>query len=132
MRDSAAVPTKRTYYHSRNRWAVLLTCLHWRSLLFLAPAQLVYTSMHFAFAVMNRHGLVWWRGKFGLLGMLPTILRWRREAQRSRMVSDRELLTARPLSLNPGVGERGLMAAVRRGLDRFYVGYWRVVRCLCG
>jgi hypothetical protein len=67
-----------------------------------------------------------------LLRMLPQAVRGRRSAQAGRTVPDRELLVALPMTLNPGLAERGLAAAVRRGMDRFFRGYWRVVRGLCG
>ena len=132
MREGAKMPSARTYYHSRNRWAVLLTCLHWRSVLVLLPAQMLYALVHLAFALAKGHGVAWFRGKFGLVRLLPALLRWRAEAQRSRVVRDRDLLVAAPLSLNPGIAERGLAATARRGLDRCYALYWRVVRPLCG
>jgi hypothetical protein len=52
--------------------------------------------------------------------------------QRGRTVPDRELLVALPMTLNPGLAERGLASAVRRTLDRVFTVYWRVVRRLCG
>jgi hypothetical protein len=47
-------------------------------------------------------------------------------------VPDRELLVAAPVTLNPGLAERGAAAALRRWLDRFFAGYWKCVRRLCG
>jgi hypothetical protein len=132
LRAGRRLPPARTYYHSRNRWAVLLTCLHARSLLDLLPAQAVYTAFHFAFALSHGHGLAWCRGKLGLLALLPQVARWRAAAQRLRAVPDRELLVARPLTLHPGLADRGLAAALRRLLDGFYIGYWRCARWLCG
>lgn len=132
LRAGAKMPSARTYYHSRNRWAVLLTCLHWRSLLLLLPMQLLYAFVHLAFALGQGHGMAWFRGKFGLVRLLPAVLRWRAAAQRGRVARDRDLLVAAPLSLNPGIADRGIAAALRRGLDRIYAAYWRVARPLCG
>jgi len=132
MRSGAAMPKSRTFYHSRNRWAVLLTCLRWRTLLVLLPPQLLYTATHFVFAVTRGHGIAWWQGKWSLLRLAPEVMQWRRAAQRSRRMRDRDLLTAAPLSLNPGIGERGLLRQVRSLLDRFYALYWRLARPLCG
>jgi len=132
LRSGSAMPSARTYYHSRNRWAVLLTCLHWRSFVVLLPMQLLYAFVHLVFAIGKGHGVAWFRGVLSLLGMLPDVLRWRAAAQRARAVRDCDLLVAKPLSLNPGIAERGVAAAVRRGLDRCYSLYWRAVRPLCG
>ena len=131
LRDGA-VPSRRTYYHARNRWAVLLTCLHWRSLLLLLPAQVVYTGAHLAFAISKGQLLAWLRGAGAFVGLLPDVVRWRAAAQRGRRARDRDLLAADPLTLNPGLADRGVQAHVRRLLDRFYGFYWRLVRPLCG
>jgi len=132
MRDSTAMPQNRTYYHSRNRWAVLLTCLRIRTLIVLLPAQLVYAMVHLVFALSRGHGIAWFRGKLSLLRLLPTIGRWRRAAQKIRTVPDRDLLVSGAISLNPGIAERGAAAMLRRALDRFYSLYWRLLRRLCG
>jgi len=47
-------------------------------------------------------------------------------------VPDRELLVAVPLTLNPGLAEQGVKAAVRRTLDRCCALWWKLVRRLCG
>ncbi len=122
----------RTYFHSRNRWAILLTCLHWRSLLLLLPIQSLYTASHFAFALGKGHGIAWLRGKLSLLRLLPSLARARARVQAARTVSDRELLVAAPLTLHPGIADQGFSAVVRRGLDAIYGGYWRLIRRWCG
>ncbi len=128
----ATVPPRRTYYHSRNRWLILLTCLRWRSLLLLLPAQLLYSAVHFCFAVSCGHTWPWIKGKLGLLRMLPRIPGWRRPIQAARRMRDRDLLCCAPLTLNPGIAEAGMKAALRRSLDRVFYLHWRMVRRLCG
>lgn len=127
-----AYPGRRTFLHSRNRWYVLITCMRWRTLLLTIPAQLVYGVVYAAFGHGRGHVGDWWRGKWQLFKLLPTAVRARRVAQRGRTVPDRDLLVAAPMTLNPGLAERGAKAALRRGLDRFFAGYWRAVRRLCG
>lgn len=131
LRAGAAMPARRTYYHSRNRPAVLLTCLSWRSLLVLLPAQALYTAVHFAFALAQGHAFAWVRGRLALVALFPDVLRWRRAAQRARVVRDRDLLVAAPLTLNPGIAESKGGRRVRALLDRIYAGWWRLVRPLC-
>lgn len=130
--EGAAYPGRRTFLHSKNRWYVLLTCMRWRTLLLTIPAQLVYGVVYAAFGHQRGHMRDWWRGKWALLKMLPRAVRARGPAQRGRTVPDRDLLVALPMTLNPGLAERGGAAALRRLLDGFFASYWAVVRRLCG
>jgi len=123
---------RRTFLHSKNRWYVLITCMRWRTLLLTVPAQLLYGVVYALFGWQRGHVRDWLRGKWELFKLLPVAVRARGPAQRGRTVPDRELLVAAPMTLNPGLAERGARAALRRGLDRFFAGYWRVVRRLCG
>lgn len=132
MRGEAEIPPRRTYYHSRNRWLALLTCLRWRTLILTMPAQLLYSFVHLGLALRLGHAGAWWRGKMDLLRMLPTVLAWRRDLQPRRRCRDRDLLIAEPLTYNPGIAERGAALALRRALDRVFVWHWRLVRWLCG
>lgn len=125
-------PARRLYLHSRNRWYVLLTCMRWRTLLLTVPAQLLYGAVYAAFGMGRGHLRDWLRGKWELLKMIPVALAARRAVQQGRTVPDRELLVAAPMTLNPGLADRGLLAGVRRSLDRFFAVYWRAVRRLCG
>lgn len=127
-----AYPGRRTFLHSRNRWYVLLTCMRWRTFVLTLPAQLLYGAVYAAFGHGRGHVRDWWRGKWELLRMLPAALRNRREVQSGRVVADRDLLVAMPLSLNPGVAETRFRKGLRRFLDRFFACYWRAVRRLCG
>ncbi|MCA8949043.1 MAG: glycosyltransferase family 2 protein [Planctomycetes bacterium] len=128
----ARYPGRRTYLHSRNRWYVLLTCMRWRTLLLTVPAQLVYGAVYAAFGHQRGHMRDWWRGKRELLALLPAAIRARRVAQRGRSVPDRRILSSAPMTLNPGLAERGFKAWLRRALDRFFAGYWWLLRGLCG
>ena len=74
----------------------------------------------------------WWRGKRELLALIPQAIADRSRVQRGRTVPDRDLLVALPMTLNPGLAERGWTSAVRRTLDRVFAIYWAVVRRLCG
>lgn len=130
--DQAAYPGRRTYLHSKNRWYVLITCMRWRTLLLTVPAQLLYGVVYAVFGWQRGHIGDWLRGKWQLLRLLPTAVRARGPAQAGRTVPDRELLISAPMTLNPGLADRGMQAALRRGMDRFFAGYWRVVRRLCG
>lgn len=132
VRGEARYPGRRTMLHSKNRWYVLFTCMRWRTLLLTAPAQLVYGVVYAGFGLRSGHLGSWLKGKWALLTLLPRAFAARGPAQRGRTVPDRDLLVAAPMTLNPGLADRGAGAALRRGLDRFFAGYWRLVRGLCG
>lgn len=129
---SAPYPGRRTFLHSRNRYYVLLTCMRWRTLLLTLPAQLVYGLVYALFGHSRGHMRDWWSGKWDLLRLIPRALAARATAQRGRSVPDRALLLAAPMTLNPGLAERGRAAALRRALDRGFGWYWAVVRPFCG
>lgn len=132
VRGEGRYPGRRTFLHSRNRWYVLLTCMRWRTFWLTVPAQLLYGVVYAAFGVRRGHLGDWLRGKWELLCLLPKAIRARKQAQQGRTVPDRDLLIAAPVTLNPGLAEKGFAAALRRGLDHFFCGYWKVVRRLCG
>jgi len=130
--ERARYPERRTFLHSRNRWILLLTCLHWRTLLLTLPAQLAYGLVHLGFATGQGHFTAWWRGKLDLCRMLPDLWRRRRVVQRHRRAADRTLLVAAPFTFNPQIARRGAGARVRRVMDAFFIGYWRCVGWACG
>lgn len=132
VRGEATYPGRRTYLHSKNRWYVLFTCMRWRTLLLTVPAQLAYGVVYAAFGVRRGHLGSWLRGKWELLCLLPKAIAARGPAQRGRTVPDRELLVAAPMTLNPGLADRGGGAWLRRRMDGFFAVYWRLVRGLCG
>jgi GT2 family glycosyltransferase len=125
-------PGRRTFLHSRNRWYVLLTCMRWRTLLLTLPAQLLYGAVYAAFGHQRGHFAEWWAGKWELLRLIPEALRARKAVQRGRTVPDRDLLVATPMTVNPGLADRGFTAWLRSLLDRVFAGYWRCLRWLCG
>ncbi len=126
--EGAAFPARRAYYHSRNRMLVLLTTARWRTLLVTLPSHALYELVHFLFALAHGHALPWIRGKLSRLTLLRAALRRRRARQHARVVADRELFVAAPLTTNPGLAERGLAAGVRRVLDRCFRWNWQLAR----
>jgi GT2 family glycosyltransferase len=129
FREGAHYPRSRVYYHSRNRWQLLLKCWSWRALVLAAPGLLLYELVTLLFATLHGHPLAWARGKWQLLGVLPGLWRDRREIQRSRTVRDRELLVAGPLTVTPDAA-RGLKGRALAGLQVVLGGWWRLVRPL--
>ncbi len=127
----ARYAARRTYLHARNRWLVLLACMRWRTLILTGPAQCLYALVYTAFAMSRGHVVAPIRGHLaGLAGVFR--VRTLRAAQRGRTVADRDLLCAFPMTANPGLADHGPKALLRRGLDRLFAGWWRLVRRACG
>lgn len=123
---------RRIFLHSRNRWLVLLICLHWRSMILLLIPQLAYDFVQFVFATTRLHPIAWFHGKLDILRLLPRVVEWRRAAQSGRRVPDRELLVAGAISLNPGLAERGASRLLHRMMASCSTMWWRVFGRLCG
>jgi N-acetylglucosaminyl-diphospho-decaprenol L-rhamnosyltransferase len=127
-----AYPERRTFLHSRNRWLVVLSCYRWRTLLVLWPALLLYGLVHLAFVAAEGHLGAWLRGKLALRRLLPVVHARRRQLAALRTRPDREVLTAGPLTYNPGLTRGGVRGAVRGALDAGFTLWWRLFRRLSG
>jgi GT2 family glycosyltransferase len=81
-------------YQERNRYMMLLKNLKWRTLLTLLPAYLLAEVVTWGFVISSDRAN--WRNKFRayhwLVANWRTILNKRKETQRLRKVTDRELL----------------------------------------
>lgn len=79
------------YYMERNRHWVNLKNYRLRTLILILPAMMIMELGIWFFAVING----WWpekiKGYFDLIRNLPYIIKKRREVQRLRIVSDREI-----------------------------------------
>lgn len=84
----------KTYYQERNRYRMLLKCLHWRTLLTLLPVLLLAEAVTWGFVLVFDRGN--WQNKLRAYGTvirdLGEILDARVEAQRMRCVPDSALL----------------------------------------
>ncbi|MEO0480528.1 MAG: glycosyltransferase family 2 protein [Planctomycetota bacterium] len=123
---------QRTFLHVRNRGLVVLRNASLSNLLLMAPARAVYAFAYFVFAVLRGHLGDVLRGYLAILAALPRVVSARRRTQRTRTVPDRNLLSARGMTANPGLADRGPKAWLRRAIDLVIAGYWKVVRPLCG
>lgn len=116
--SKARLPKRRSYLQSRNRWIFVLTSLRLWNLLLLSPGFVFYGFVHLGFVVSMGHLGPWIRGKWDLLGLVPTMLRRRRVLQRLRTVPDKELLACPDLTFNPGLTESPARGVLRKILDR--------------
>jgi GT2 family glycosyltransferase len=130
FREGSDYPERRAFLHSRNRWRLLLRNHSAAALLLGLPGLVAYELVWLGFAA--RKGLLkpYFRGKRELLAQLPRLLKQRRTIQRARVVSDRVLLQAQPLTHAPMVTEGAGSRFAERLLDGWLRGWWRLVRPL--
>jgi hypothetical protein len=120
----------RVYCLIRNRWRILLQDFQLRSLLLFGPCLIVYECFQLA-GVLKKGWLgIWLRAAGWMVANAASVLRRRREVQRTRRRPDRGFLSGGPLPFTPGLASGGLERRARSGLDRFVAGYWRLVRPL--
>lgn len=127
FREKGSYSRRRVFLHSRNRWIVLIKCHGWRALLLGLPGIALYELAYLFFAVRDGGFGAWMRGKIEVLQLLPKLLGQRREIQKSRVVPDRELLKARPLTVSPLIKRGGLVRKLQSSLDLFFRAWWRLV-----
>ena len=111
---------------------LLVKCYSLRTLLVAAPGLAVYELAWLLFTLRSGHLLRHLHGKLSFLKNLPTTLSLRRRVQRSRTISDRDLLISGPLTLSPQLVAKPLAARLANGLDRVLGWWWRVVRRWAG
>ncbi len=132
FREGHAYPERRAYYHSRNRWMILAKNYRVRTLVFLAPAIVVYELVWLVFSVAKGNLGPTLRGKVGFFFQLPDVLRKRRDVQGGRCVRDRDLLVGGPLTLTPQLVAKPVARRVVAMLDGFLRAWWWLVRPVCG
>jgi GT2 family glycosyltransferase len=131
-REGARYPGRRAYYHSRNRLMILAKNHRLRTLVFTAPALLLYELVWLGFSALKGNLLPTLSGKVGFLAQLPGVLQARRDVQRTRVVRDRDLLVGGPLTLTPQLVAKPVARSLVRGLDAALRAWWALVRPLCG
>ena len=120
----------RVYCLIRNRWRILLQSFQLRSLVLFAPCLTAYEVVQLAGVVKKGWLGIWLRAATWIAANPGTILRRRREVQRSRRLPDRDYLVGGPLPFTPGLATGNIERRIRGGLDRLVAGYWGAVRRL--
>lgn len=131
FREGTTYPSRRIFFHSRNRWLYLLKCYRWRTLVCAGPGLLLYEFVWFAFAIRQGALGAWMHGKWQVFCLLPQLRAKRRVTQRTRVRADRELFVGGPLTLTPSLhaGKGSLFA---RWLDRLLALWWQLLGPLSG
>jgi GT2 family glycosyltransferase len=125
-------PRKRVFLHARNRRAILVKNLRWRTLLVALPGFALYELVWVLFAWLSGELGAQLAGRLAFVRALPRILRARAAVQAQRRLPDRALLVGGPLVLSPSLVARPLARRLARLLDACLRGWWRLVRPLAG
>ena len=123
-------PKVRAYYHSRNRWLLLLKNHGWRTLFVSLPGLAAYELVWILFTLRSGHFRAYAAGKLDLLRGARRALARRRAVQATRCVRDRDLLVGGPLTLSPQLVERRTARVGAAILDALLRAWWRAARPL--
>jgi GT2 family glycosyltransferase/LmbE family N-acetylglucosaminyl deacetylase len=111
---AGSYPKTRAFYHSRNRWLLLVKNHGLRTLLVSLPGILGYELVWLLFTLSRGHLGAHLQGKVSFFRSLGRALEARSEIQASRRVRDRDLLVGGPLTLSPEL--------VQKASSRTFVG----------
>ena len=125
-------PGMRAFFHSRNRWLLLVKCYRVRTLLVALPGLALYEVAWLLFSIKSGNFLRHMHGKIAFFKHLPATLRARRKVQRARCVRDRDLLVAGPLTLSPQIVEKPLAKRLSTWLDAALSAWWRLAGRFAG
>jgi GT2 family glycosyltransferase len=125
FRGGGSYPTLRAYLTVRNRLLTIFIHYRVRSLVVLSPALLLYEFAGAAILMVRGRLRQWGRAWLWMWQNKNDILRWRKQAQQGRAVSDRRLLHGGPLPLAPGFVDNRLAIATVALLSAFLNLYWR-------
>jgi GT2 family glycosyltransferase len=132
FRGKGHYPARRAFLNIRDRWTVVLTTFHWRTLIILTPALLLYETA--CMAVVMRSG--WVRPWLGAVAWhvrnARTTWRQRRQVQLCRRVPDRQLLVGGRLPFVKGFASSPLARTGVTVLSAILNTYWLITRRAVG
>ena len=131
-RGRGSYPQRRAQLIYRNRWLTILKLYRGRTLLLCAPIILLYDALLLAAALRKGWLGVYLRALGEVLRMRGAIRTQRRRIQATRVISDRELLSARGLSFVPGLVQSRPERAAQGAVEWVTAHYWRLVSPLLG
>jgi GT2 family glycosyltransferase len=106
----------KVFWEERNRYLMLIKSLRWPTLVLLAPTYLLAEIITWTFVLLkDRHNVGNKLRAYGwMLSNWRLIARKRRETQRLRRVSDREMLKSTGFRIDFGQASGGVVAAAAR------------------
>lgn len=130
FRGAGKYPPMRAFYIFRNRWLMILKLYSVKTLIICLPSLLVYEAVLIMMAATKGLLLVYIKAIISTIKLSPGLLKKRKEIQKIRKISDRELLTAAPLSLVPGAVKGVFQKKLLYLLDSFLIWYWERIKLL--
>lgn len=129
-RKERGYPSRRAYYFTRNRWRFALKVLSFRAFVLGAPANLIYESAYLLFVAKKGHLGSYCRGLFDTCRNRKETFALRREIQRGRQISDRDLLTGKRLTFVSTDDNRGATRVLLGALNAGIQFWFRMIRPL--
>jgi GT2 family glycosyltransferase len=127
-RPDRQYPRRRVYGLVRNRWLVILKTYRARTIAALAPGLLAYEMFQLAGIAWRGWLGSWLRAAAWIVRNRSRVKSARRDVQRTRTVSDRELLVGGPVPLTPGFCRNPIERAALAALDVWTSWCWRAAR----
>lgn len=121
---------RRVFCLIRNRWQFVLKVYALRTLVLLAPILAVYEVAQLVTVLRKGWLREWGRAAAWIFRHPGTLLRKRREVQRTRRVPDRELLVAGPIPFRAELASGRVERLAKRLLDGVAGVHWKLVRPL--
>lgn len=128
FRGAGGYPTKRAYLSMRNRLLTIAICFHWRTILIISPALVVYECATLALALARGWIPQWVRGWAWLVANRRQVSALRKDLQNRRCVPDSVVLHGSPLPLADGLFTNRLTGGLVKFLSGFFAVYWRIAR----
>ncbi len=125
-------PQRRAQLIYRNRWLTILKLYQGRTLLLCAPIILLYDGLLLVAALRKGWLGVYLRAMGEVLRMGGVIRTQRQHIQATRVISDRELLSARGFSFVPGLVQSRPERIAQATVEWITAHYWRMVSPLLG
>ncbi|MBX0328718.1 glycosyltransferase family 2 protein [Oscillochloris sp. ZM17-4] len=125
-------PRRRAQLIYRNRWLTILKLYSARTLLLCAPIILLYDGLLLAAALRKGWLGVYLRALGEVLSMREAIRTQRRHIQATRVISDRELLSAHGFSFVPGLVQGRAERLAQGAVEQICAAYWRLASPLLG
>ena len=115
-------------YQVRNRWWFILKTYHFRTLVVLMPAILLYQTAIFGFCLLKGQLFDFIRGSAAVIPSLPKVLKKRKMVMRNKRIRDKQVLCGRPIDLMGDTGGSGIVALGSKLLNTVFSIYWLFAR----
>jgi hypothetical protein len=112
----------------RNRWVFIWKNLSAKTLILLFPLMIVYELAQLVIAIKKGWFPEWWRAFVWVTGHIGEIAAKRRVVQRTRVLSDSQVMQGGRLPFRQELVSGPLEAFARRCLDGLTVAYWQFVK----